>query len=74
MKLETILPFAKIGIAVLAGVMGGTGATMAYKSTGTTTEAKCPMVQVDCKHPAQPPLKIELICPKSRDRLTGFTE
>lgn len=59
MKLETVLPYAKIGIAVLAGVVGGSGATMAYKST-----LSCPVVRVECTHPIPPPIKLELICPK----------
>lgn len=59
MKLETVLPYAKIGIAVLAGVVGGSGATMAYKST--PTEQKPVTVICKCDHP---PLKAELIFPK----------
>lgn len=67
MKLETVLPYAKIGIAVLAGVVGGSGATMAYKSAPTAPcplVTPCPKVEVDCKVQKQPPLKVELLCPK----------
>ena len=62
MKLETVLPYAKIGIAVLAGVMGGTGATMAYKETKAPVEAKPPTTVIcKCDHP---PIKGELIFKK----------
>ena len=62
MKLETVLPYAKIGIAVLAGVMGGTGATMAYKETKAETKGCLPVtVTCRCDHP---PIKGELIFKK----------
>lgn len=63
MKFETVLPYAKIGIAVLAGVMGGTGATMAYKQTAKADTKPCPAVTVTCKCD-HPPIKGELIFKK----------
>lgn len=60
MKIETVMPFVKIGAALLLGTAAGSAATVAYKPA----ETKCQKVEVNCTHPTPPPLKIELICPK----------
>ena len=59
MKLETIMPFVKIGAGLLLAGAAGSAVTTAVQKTAPEVKCVC-----NCNHPPIPPIKGELMFKK----------